>query len=90
MEFYENTIGEEGNGKPPHEFHFCRKNSERCLWFLLSLKSSMLWNSMKILLARKAMGNHLMNSTSVEKIQSAVSCFCYARNEYAMQCLKLH
>ena len=22
LEFYENTIGEEGNGKPPREFHF--------------------------------------------------------------------
>ena len=36
-----NAIGEEGNGKPPHEFHFLRKNSEPCLWFLLRLKSSM-------------------------------------------------
>ena len=25
------AIGEEGNGKPPHEFHFPRKNSEPCL-----------------------------------------------------------
>ena len=40
----------------------------------------MLWNSMKILLARKAMGNHLMNSTSAEKIQSPVSGFCVAGN----------
>ena len=31
-------------------------------------------------LARKATGNHLMNSTSVEKTQSPVSGFCYARN----------
>ena len=35
-----NGIGEEGKGKPPHEFHFPRKNSEPCLWFLLCLKSS--------------------------------------------------
>ena len=26
--------------KPPHEFHFPRKNSEHCLWFLLRLQSS--------------------------------------------------
>ena len=31
-------------------------------------------------LVRKAMGNHLMNSTSLEKTQSLVSGFCYARN----------
>ena len=37
-----NTIGEEGNRKPPHEFHFPRKNSEPCLWFLLCSKLSML------------------------------------------------
>ena len=24
----QNTIGEEGNGKPPHKIHFPRKNSE--------------------------------------------------------------
>ena len=36
-----NAIGEEGNGKPPHESHFPRKNSEPCLWFLLRSKSSM-------------------------------------------------
>ena len=36
-----NAIGKEGNGKPPHEFHFPRKNSEPCLWFLLRSKPSM-------------------------------------------------
>ena len=36
-----NTIGKEGNMKPPHEFHFPIKNSEHCLWFLLRSKSSM-------------------------------------------------
>ena len=25
MESYEHTIGEEGNGKPPHEFHLPRQ-----------------------------------------------------------------
>ena len=30
--------------------------------------------------ARKAAGNHLMNSTSPEKTQITVSGFCYARN----------
>ena len=39
---FQNAIGEEGNGKPPHELHFPRKNTEPCLWFLLCLKSSML------------------------------------------------
>ena len=37
-----NAIGEEGNGKPPHEFKSPRKNSEPCLWFLLPSKSNML------------------------------------------------
>ena len=31
-------------------------------------------------LVRRATGNYLMNSTSLEKTQSPVSCFCYARN----------
>ena len=31
-------------------------------------------------LVMKAMGNHLMNSTSLENTQSPVSGFCYARN----------
>ena len=31
-------------------------------------------------LVRKAMGNYLMNSTSLEKTQSPVSGFCYAQN----------
>ena len=31
MDFYENTIGEEGNGKPPHEVQFLRKKSEPSL-----------------------------------------------------------
>ena len=31
-------------------------------------------------LVRKASGNHLMNSTSLENTQSAISGFCYARN----------
>ena len=35
-----NAICEEGNGKPPREFHFPRRNSERCLWFLLRSTSS--------------------------------------------------
>ena len=35
------AIGEGGNGKSPHKIHFSRKNSESCLWLLLSLKSSM-------------------------------------------------
>ena len=33
---FQNAISKEGNGKPPREFHFPRKNSEPCLWFLLS------------------------------------------------------
>ena len=36
-------------------------------------------------LARKAMGNHIMNSTSLEKPQSPVSGFCYARNRVCKQ-----
>ena len=35
------AIGEEGNGKPPHEIHFPRENSDPCLWFLLHSKWSM-------------------------------------------------
>ena len=31
-------------------------------------------------LARKAAGNHLMNSTSLEQTHSPISGFCYARN----------
>ena len=76
----QNAIGEEGNGKPHHKFHFPKKNSEPCLWFLLRSKSSMLWNSMKILLLWKATETHLMNSISLARIQSPVSGFCYARN----------
>ena len=34
----------------------------------------------KTLLVGKATGNHLINSTSLEKTQSPVSGFCYARN----------
>ena len=34
----------------------------------------------KMSVARKAKGNHLMNSTSLEKTQSPDSGFCYARN----------
>ena len=34
-------IGEEGNGKPPYKVQFSRRNSERCLWFLLHSNSSM-------------------------------------------------
>ena len=34
----------------------------------------------KTSLARKATGNHLINYTSLEKAQSPVSGFCYARN----------
>ena len=75
-----NAIGEEGNWKPPCEVHFLRRISEPCLWFLLRSKSNMVWNSMKMILARKAMWNHLMNSTFLEKTQSPVSGFCYARN----------
>ena len=37
MEFYENTIGEIGNEKSPHEIQFPRKNGEPCLWFLLQV-----------------------------------------------------
>ena len=37
----ESTIGEEDNGKPPHEIHYPRENSELRLWFLLRSKSSM-------------------------------------------------
>ena len=35
------STGEEDDGKLPHEFHFPRKNSEPCFWFLLRLESSM-------------------------------------------------
>ena len=34
----QNTLGE---GKPPHDIHFPRKNTEPCLWFLLRSKSNM-------------------------------------------------
>ena len=30
-----NTIGEEGNGKPPHKVHFPGINSEPCFWFIV-------------------------------------------------------
>ena len=36
---------------------------------------------MKTPSVKKATGNHLVNSTSLEKIQSHVSGFCYARNQ---------
>ena len=42
MRHNKNAIGEKGNGKPPHEFHFPRKNSEPRLWFLLRIDLSML------------------------------------------------
>ena len=58
----------------------CKKNTEPCLWFLLRSKSYMLWNIIGILLVRKATGNHLIKSTSLEKTQNPVSGFCYARN----------
>ena len=79
MEFYENAIGEKGNGRPPHEIHFPRNNSEPCLLFLVRSNSSMLWNSVKMLLARKATEDHLMKSTFLEITQSPVSCFCCAQ-----------
>ena len=41
MCYSKNSIGEEGNGKPPHTFHVPRKDSEPCLWLLLRSKSSM-------------------------------------------------
>ena len=37
-----NTIGEEGNGKPPHKTHFPRESSEPGLCFQRSLESSMI------------------------------------------------
>ena len=39
MRHNKNAIGKDANGKPPHEFHFPRKNSEPRLWFLLRSKS---------------------------------------------------
>ena len=45
--FYK-AIGEECNGNPPHEFHFPRKNTEPCLWFLLRSKSSMQRNRFEL------------------------------------------
>ena len=40
-------------------------------------------------LVRKATGNHLMNSTSLQKTQGPVSGFCYARNRvYHGICIK--
>ena len=36
--------------------------------------------TIKTPLVRKATGNHLVNSTSLEKTQSPVSSFCYAQN----------
>ena len=36
------AIGEEGNGKSPHNVPFPRKNSEPCRWFLLCLESRVL------------------------------------------------
>ena len=51
MEFYENAIGKEGNGKPSHKIHFPSNNSEPCLWFLLRSKSSMQRNFSLIFLS---------------------------------------
>ena len=67
MGFYEHTIGEEGNGKPPHKPTPLIKNSEPCLWFLLRSKSNILWDSMNILLVRKATVNHLTRRTPLTK-----------------------
>ena len=36
--------------------------------------------TMKMPLARKATGNHLVNYASLEKAQGSVSGFCYSRN----------
>ena len=66
----------EGSGKSPHRIHFPTKSSEPCLWFLLRSKSCMLWNSMEMILVRKAMGNHLIKSTSLQRTQSPVFGFC--------------
>ena len=60
MEFYENAIGEEGNGKSPHEFHFPRRNSEPCLWLLLRLKSSM---QLRVFIPRIRRGSILMRDS---------------------------
>ena len=63
-----NTIGEKENGKPRHKIQCTRNKLRTCLWFLLRSKSSRLRNSMKAILARKATGNHLIKSTSLEQI----------------------
>ena len=36
-----NTVGEEGNGEPPHKIHLPRLNSDPSLLFLLCSKSGM-------------------------------------------------
>ena len=41
--------------------------------------------TIKTQLVRKATRNHLVKSTSIEKTQSPVSGFCYAKIEYAME-----
>ena len=56
------------------------ENLEQSLFFLLCSKSSMLWNSIKILLVRTATENHLIKSTSLEKTQFPFSGLCYAGN----------
>ena len=46
--------------------------------------------TVKLQLMRKATGNHLIKSISLEQIQKPVSVFCYARidqTRYAWQCL---
>ena len=58
---FQNTIGEEGNGRPSHEFYFPRKNSEPCFWFLLRSKSSM-QHSLKIFRSRPAIRSTLTSS----------------------------
>ena len=44
-----------------------------CVWILCV-------SQLKVRLARKAKGNHLIKSTSLEKTQSSVYGFCYARD----------
>ena len=51
---FKNAIGEEGNGNPPHEFNFPRKNSEPCLKFLLCSKSSC--NAVFFIVVLRSMG----------------------------------
>ena len=79
-----NAINEEGNGKPPHKFHFPRKNSEPRLWFLLRSTSSMLNN-----IDDEGNGKPPNKIPPLERTQSPVSDLCYASNVSVQEALQM-